>query len=74
MNKPYGLACMKYYCHVWASAISCFLEMLDKLQNQICGTVGPSLVVSSESSTHRQNVAFLNLGITLLDVYLNWLN
>ena len=24
--------CMKYCCHVWAGALSCYLELLDKLQ------------------------------------------
>ena len=33
--------CMEYCCHVWASAPSCYLEMLDKLQKQICRIVGP---------------------------------
>ena len=40
--------CMKYYCHVWASAPSCSVELLDKLQKQICRTVGPSLTASLE--------------------------
>ena len=31
--------CMKYCCHAWAGAPSCYLEMLDKLQKQICRTV-----------------------------------
>ena len=35
--------CMEYYCHVWAGAPSCYLELLDKLQKRICRTVGPSL-------------------------------
>ena len=25
--------CMEYCCHVWAGAPSCYLELLDKLQN-----------------------------------------
>ena len=33
--------CMKCCCHVWAGAPSCCLELLDKLQKQICRTVGP---------------------------------
>ena len=35
--------CMKYCCHVWTGARSCYLELLDKL---ICMIVGPSLSVS----------------------------
>ena len=33
--------CMEYCCHV--KCPSCYLEMLDKLQKQICRTVGPLL-------------------------------
>ena len=40
--------CMKYCCHVWAGSPSCYLELLDKLQKQICKTIGPSLAVSLE--------------------------
>ena len=38
--------CMKYCCHVWAGLSSCCLELLEKLQKRICGTVGPSLATS----------------------------
>ena len=40
--------CMEYCCHVWAGAPSCYLELLDKLQKQICRIVGPSLAASLE--------------------------
>ena len=53
--------CMEYCCHVWAGAASCYLELLDKLQKQICRTVGPSLAASLEPLAHRQNVASLSL-------------
>ena len=53
--------CMKYCCHVWVGAPSCYLELLDKLQKQICRTVGPSLAASLEPLAHRQNVASLSL-------------
>ena len=33
--------CMEYYCHVWAGAPSCYLELLDKLQKRIWRTAGP---------------------------------
>ena len=33
--------CMEYSCHVRAIACSCYLELLGKLQKQICRTVGP---------------------------------
>ena len=44
--------CMEYCCHVWAGAPSCYLELLDKLQKQICRTVGPSIAASLEPLTH----------------------
>ena len=53
--------CMEYCCHVWAGAPSCYLELLDKLQKQICRTTGPSLAPSLEPLTHHRNVASLNL-------------
>ena len=53
--------CMEYYCHVWAGAPSCYLELLDKLQKRICRTVGPSLAASLEPLAHCQNVASLSL-------------
>ena len=40
--------CMEYCCHAWAGAPSRYLELLDKLQKQICRTVGPSLAASLE--------------------------
>ena len=51
---------MEYCCHVWAGAPSCYLELLDKLQNRICRTVGPSLAASLEPLAHRRNVASLS--------------
>ena len=53
--------CMEYCCHVWAGAPSCCLELLDKLQKQICRTVGLSLAASLEPLAHRRNVASLSL-------------
>ena len=43
-------SCMKY-C-VWAGAPNCYLELLDKIQNQICRTVGHSLAPSLECLPH----------------------
>ena len=54
-------SCMEYCCHVWAGAHGCYLELFDKLQKQICRTVGPSLAASHEPLAHRQNVASLSL-------------
>ena len=53
--------CMEYYCHVMAGAPSCYLELLDKLQERICMSVGPSLAASLEPLAHLWNVASLNL-------------
>ena len=53
--------CMEYCCHVWAGAPTCYLELLDKLQKQICRTVGPSLATSLEPLVHLRNVASLSL-------------
>ena len=53
--------CMEYCCHIWAGAPSCYLELSDKLQKQICRTDGPSLPVSLEPLAHRRNVASLSL-------------
>ena len=59
--------CMEYCC---------YLELLDKLQKQICRTVGPSLAASLEHLTHHRNVASLSLfyGYSVVDVLQNWLN
>ena len=53
--------CMEYYYHVWAGVPSYYLELLDKLQKQICRTVGLLLAVSLELLAYRQNVASLSL-------------
>ena len=52
---------MECCCHVWVGTPSCFLELLDKLQKQICRTVGPSLAASLEPLAHSRNVASLSL-------------
>ena len=52
---------MENCCHVWAGAPSCYLEFLDKLQKQMCSTVGLSLAPSLEPLAHRRNVASLSL-------------
>ena len=70
------MPCMEYSCHVWAGAPSCYLELLDKLQKWICGTVGLSQAASLEPLAHRQSAAnkYFFVGIALVDVHLNWLN
>ena len=58
---PYVECC----CHVWAGAPSCYLELLGKLQKQICRTVGPSLAASLEPLAHRRNVASVSLSMVI---------
>ena len=60
---------MEYCCHVWASVPTCYLELLDKLQKQICRTVGSSLVISLEPLARRRNVASL---IFFYRYYFGW--
>ena len=59
--KPTIRPCMEHCCHVWAGARSCYLELLDKLQQRIYKTAGPSLAASLEPLAHRRNVASLSL-------------
>ena len=61
LYKPTIRPCMEYRCHVWAGALICFLELLDKLQKQLFKTVGFSLAPSLEPLAHRPNVASLSL-------------
>ena len=51
----------KYCCHVLAGVPYCYLEMLDKLQKQICRAVSPLLAASLELLAHWQNVTNLHL-------------
>ena len=52
---------MKYSCHVWVGAASCYLELLNKLQKQICRNIGRSLAASLEPLARCRNVASLSL-------------
>ena len=52
---------MKYCCHLWAGAPSCYLELVDKLQKQIHRTVGTSLGASLGPLAHCRNVVSLSL-------------
>ena len=53
--------CMEYYCHIWACAPSCYLDLLDKMQKQICKIIGRSLSASLEPLAFCQNVVSLSL-------------
>ena len=64
--------CMEYCYHVWAGAPSCYLELLEKLQKQICIIVASSLVASFEPLTHHQNGDSLSLFYMFSIVFFNW--
>ena len=76
LYKSTARHCMECCCHVWGVAPSCYLELLDKLQKQICRTVVPSLAASLEPLGHRQSVASLSLFsryyFNITDVLQNW--
>ena len=61
LYKSIGRPYIEYFSHVWAGTPSCHLEFLNKLQKQICRTVGPSLAASLEPLTNCQNVVSLSL-------------
>ena len=67
---------MKYYFLAWAGASSCNLDMLDKLEKWVCGTVRLTLTSFPKELAHRRNVATQSpsIGIPLVDGHLNWLN
>ena len=45
----------------WAGAPNCRLDLIDKLQKQICTHIGPSLAVSFKPFSHCRNEASLSL-------------
>ena len=49
LNKSTICPCMEYFCHMWADAPSCCLELLDNLQKRIYRTVGPLHAASLET-------------------------
>ena len=53
--------CLEYYCHIWAVAATCYLDILDKLQEWVCSTLGPSLAGSLEPVSHCWDAARLSL-------------
>ena len=61
---------MKYCCHIWAGVPSCYLELLDKLQKQICMTVGLSLAAFLEPLAHQQNMVSLSLSFRYYFLFL----
>ena len=61
LYKSTILPCMEYCCHFWAGTPSCYLDLLNKLQNQTRRTVGPSLAASLEFLAHRWDVGSYSL-------------
>ena len=53
LHKSNIQPCIEHCCHVWAGAPSCCLELLHKLQKQICRTAGPSLPAPLEPLAHH---------------------
>ena len=54
-------SCMEYFCHVWAGAPSCYLNMLDKLHKRVFRNVEFALFASLEPLAHRRNIAILGV-------------
>ena len=46
---------------MWAGALSCYVDILDKLQKRVCRTVAPTIAASHGPFGHHRNVASLNL-------------
>ena len=67
--------CMEYFCHIWAGAPSCYLELLDNLKNKYAGLLvfhllfflNPWLIVKIWPAK------VFSIGIILVDVLQNWL-
>ena len=68
--------CIEYCRHIWAGAPSCYLELLGKLQKQICWTAVLHLLplLNFQLIIDTQPVYVFSISITLVGVHLNWLN
>ena len=53
--------CIEYCCHVWARGLSCYLDMLDRLQKRIYRIVSHTLAASLEPLAHHRHLASINL-------------
>ena len=53
--------CIEYCCPVRAVAPSCYLELLDRLQKEICRTIVSSFTACLEPLAHLRNRASLSL-------------
>ena len=61
LYKSIILPDMEYCCCIWVGASCYYLDMLDMLQKQICGTVCSTLAASLEPVGHHRNVVSLSL-------------
>ena len=52
--------CIDYSCHIWAGAWNFYMGMLDKLQQRVFRTVGPTVATSHEPLVQGRNIASLN--------------
>ena len=52
---------IEYYCHVWDSTSSFYLDMLDNLQKRVSKKFGSLLAASLQSLAIRRNIARLSL-------------
>ena len=67
--------CMEYCCHVWASGPSCYLDLLDKLQNKYTGLLVLHLLLLLNPLLIIEMWAYIfSASTTLVDVLQNWLN
>ena len=53
--------CMEYCCYIWAGASTSCLRLLDRIQRRIINLIGPNLLLTLHSLSHRRNVASLFL-------------
>ena len=57
---------MEYCCYVREVALSCYLDMLDKLWKWICWNVCPTFAAFSESLAQRPITAILKTFLLVL--------
>ena len=61
LDKSTIQLCMEYCCDIYGGSPGCYLELLDKLQKQICRIVVPSLSASLENLVYPEKVGSFSL-------------
>ena len=56
---------MEYFCHSWAGAPNCYLDMLEKLQKQVHRTVGLFLATTLEPLAYCWDIASWSIFFTI---------